>query len=68
MLISREFAHVGDLDQALALIEDSQGIVRSRKLAAEHANSAIEHLAVLPPSECRQALTNMADYVLSRLY
>jgi len=68
VLIEREFAHVGDLDQALALIEDSQGIVRSRELAAEHANSAIEHLAVLPPSECRQALTNMADYVLSRLY
>ncbi len=68
VLISREFAQVGDLEEALALIEDSQGIVRSRELAAEHANSAIEHLAVLPPSECRQALTNMADYVLSRLY
>ncbi len=68
VLISREFAHVGDLEQALALIEDSQGIVRSRELAAKHAKSAIEHLAVLPASECRQALTNMADYVLSRLY
>lgn len=68
VLISREFAQVGDLEQALALIEDSQGIVRSRELAAEHAKLAIEHLAVLPPSECRQALTNMTDYVLSRLY
>ncbi|MBW4567982.1 MAG: solanesyl diphosphate synthase [Tolypothrix carrinoi HA7290-LM1] len=68
VLIEREFAHVGDLEQALALIEDSQGIVRSRELAAEHAKLAIEHLAVLPPSECRQALTNMTDYVLSRLY
>ncbi|MGI2901742.1 solanesyl diphosphate synthase [Tolypothrix sp. VBCCA 56010] len=68
VLIEREFAHIGDLEQALALIEDSQGIVRSRELAAEHAKLAIEHLAVLPPSECRQALTNMTDYVLSRLY
>ncbi|GAX39800.1 polyprenyl synthetase [Tolypothrix sp. NIES-4075] len=68
VLISREFAQVGDLEQALALIEDSQGIVRSRDLAAEHAKLAIEHLAVLQPSECRQALTNMTDYVLSRLY
>ncbi|MBD0262170.1 MAG: solanesyl diphosphate synthase [Tolypothrix sp. Co-bin9] len=68
VLIEREFAHVGDLEQALALIEDSQGIVRSRELAAEHAKLALEHLAVLPPSECRQALTNMTDYVLSRLY
>lgn len=68
VLIEREFAQVGDLEQALALICDSQGIVRSRELAAEHAKLAIEHLAVLPPSECRQALTNMTDYVLSRLY
>jgi all-trans-nonaprenyl-diphosphate synthase len=68
VLIEREFAHVGDLEQALALIEDSQGIVRSQELAAEHAKLALEHLAVLPPSECRQALTNMTDYVLSRLY
>ncbi|MBW4447292.1 MAG: solanesyl diphosphate synthase [Hassallia sp. WJT32-NPBG1] len=68
VLIEREFAQVGDLEQALALIEDSQGIVRSRELAAEHAKLALEHLAVLPPSECRQALTNMTDYVLSRLY
>jgi all-trans-nonaprenyl-diphosphate synthase len=68
VLIEREFAQVGDLEQALALIEDSQGIVRSRELAADHAKLAIEHLAVLAPSECRQALTNMADYVLSRLY
>jgi all-trans-nonaprenyl-diphosphate synthase len=68
VLIEREFAQVGDLEEALGLIEDSQGIVRSRELAADHAKLAIEHLAVLPPSECRQALTNMADYVLSRLY
>lgn len=68
VLISREFAQDSDLEEALALISDSQGIMRSRDLAAEHALRATEHLAVLPPSECRQALTNMADYVLSRLY
>lgn len=68
VLISREFAQDSDLEEALALISDSQGIMRSRDLAAQHALMATEHLAVLPPSECRQALTNMADYVLSRLY
>ncbi|MEH2162711.1 MAG: solanesyl diphosphate synthase [Nostoc sp.] len=67
-LIDREFAQEGDLEQALALIQDSQGIQQARELAAQHAKLAIEHLAVLPPSESHQALINIAEYTLSRLY
>lgn len=67
-LIEREFAHEGDLQQAMALIQDSQGIPRARELAAGHAKVAVENLADLPPSESRQALIDMAEYVLSRLY
>ena len=52
VLIEREFAQEGDLEQALALIHDSQGIQQSRELAAHHAKLAAEHLACLPPSEC----------------
>jgi all-trans-nonaprenyl-diphosphate synthase len=68
VLIDREFAQEGDLEQALALIQDSQGIQQARDLAAQHAKLAIEHLAVLPPSESHQALINIAEYTLSRLY
>ncbi len=68
VLIEREFAQEGDLEQALALIKDSRGIERSRELAAHHAKAAIEHLSDLPMSESRQALSKLADYVLSRLY
>jgi all-trans-nonaprenyl-diphosphate synthase len=68
VLIERKFAQQGELEQALTLIKDSQGIERSRELAAYHANLAVEHLADLPPSESRQALIDMAGYVLSRLY
>lgn len=67
-LIEREFVQAGDLEQALALVQDSQGIQKARELAAHHAKLAVDHLAVLPPSESHQALVNMADYVLSRLY
>ncbi|MDC0833051.1 solanesyl diphosphate synthase [Geitlerinema sp. CS-897] len=67
-LIAREFAEPDDLDRALALIEESNGIERSRTLAAEHTRLAIEHLECLPASESRQALTNLADYILRRLY
>jgi all-trans-nonaprenyl-diphosphate synthase len=68
MLIEREFAQSGDLEQALALISDSQGISRARELAAHHAKLAVEHLVDLPYSESRQALINMTDFALSRLY
>lgn len=67
-LIEREFAQEGDLEQALALVRDSQGIERSRELAASHARMATEYLMDLPPTESRQALIKLADYVLSRLY
>ncbi|MEH2375967.1 solanesyl diphosphate synthase [Nostoc sp.] len=68
VLIDREFAQDGDLEQALELIKDSEGIQQARELAADHAKLAIEHLAVLPPSESHQALINIAEYTLSRLY
>lgn len=68
VFIEREFAQEGDIEQAITLVKDSQGIERSRELAAHHAQLAVEHLAELPVCEPRQALINFADYVLSRLY
>jgi all-trans-nonaprenyl-diphosphate synthase len=67
-LIEREFAQDDDLEQAIALVEASQGIERSRELAAHHAQLAVQHLSKVPSSESRQALIELADYVLSRLY
>lgn len=66
--IEREFAQPGDLEQALALVQDSQGIERSRELARYHAKLAVDSLADLPPSSSRQALIKLTDYVLQRLY
>ncbi len=67
-LIERQFEKQGDLESAIALIQDSNGIERSRNLAAHHAQLAVEHLADLPASLSKQALIDMADYVLSRMY
>jgi all-trans-nonaprenyl-diphosphate synthase len=67
-LIERRFAEEEDLEQAIALIKDSQGIERARELAAHHAQTAVQHLDDLPNSESRQTLVNLADYVLSRLH
>ena len=67
-LIEREFSEDGDLEHALTIVEKSQGIAKSRELAQQHAKSAIEHLDHLPTSESREALRNLCDFVLSRLY
>jgi all-trans-nonaprenyl-diphosphate synthase len=67
-LIERELAQEADLEEAMKLIEASHGIERSRELAAQHAKMAVEHLQSLPDCDSRQALINLADYVLSRLY
>lgn len=68
VLIEREFSQEEDLEQALQLINEAKGIERARELATQNANTAVEYLADLPTSESREALINMADYVLSRLY
>jgi len=67
VLIEQEFEESGDLEKALALLEDTKGIERSRDLAAYHAKLAVEHIGQLPSSPTRQTLIDMADYVLSRL-
>jgi all-trans-nonaprenyl-diphosphate synthase len=68
VLIEREFTGDEDLEQAIALIKEGQGIERSRELAAYHAQCAVQQLAVLSHSPSQQALIDMADYVLERLY
>lgn len=67
-LIDREFAQEGDLEQAIDLVLDSKGVERSRQLANHHSQMAVQYLSDLPPSESRQALIELADYVLSRVY
>ena len=67
-LIEREFAQDGDFDEAMALVKSSRGIERSRELAAQHVERAVENLAGLPQSEPKRALEALSSYVLSRLY
>lgn len=67
-LIDREFAEDGDLEQAIELIRRSSGIERSRSLAMTHAEQAVLSLATLANSEARQALEEIAHYVLRRIH
>jgi all-trans-nonaprenyl-diphosphate synthase len=67
-LIEREFSQAGDLEQALELVQETDGIERSRALAAHHSQQAIAHLNTLPPSACAQALEDLSSYILTRMY
>jgi all-trans-nonaprenyl-diphosphate synthase len=66
-LIEREFSESNDFQQAMELIHQSSGIERSRTLAADHARIAVDCLNHLPTTTARQALHDIADYVLRRI-
>ncbi len=67
-LIATEFEDEADLDKALSLVHSSEGIAKARALAQHHAQLAVAQLTDLPDSTSLQALMEMTDYVLKRLY
>lgn len=66
--IGRQFAEPGDLEEAIRLVHTSHGLVRSRELAQKYAREAVQRLDVLPFTSARQALADLSDYTLDRLY
>jgi all-trans-nonaprenyl-diphosphate synthase len=67
-LIEGEFTENGDFEKALSLVKESKGIERARDLAASHAKLALQHLNCLKPSAAAQALAELPNYVIERLY
>jgi all-trans-nonaprenyl-diphosphate synthase len=68
-LIENELTGEGELERAIALVKESQGIERTRELATHHSQLAVEYLdQALEDSESTQALRELADYILRRLY
>lgn len=68
VLIERELTEPGDLEEAITLIHNSQGITRSRALAESFSAQALQRLEKLPPSPSKQALVELTDYILKRMY
>lgn len=68
ILIERKFSEPEDLNKALELIKNSDGINQARQLAANHASMAAKNLTCLAPSDSTEALNELTDYVVSRLY
>ncbi|MCR8548351.1 polyprenyl synthetase family protein [Salipiger sp. P9] len=58
----------GDLEQALALLDKHGALEATRADALVWADKAKQAMAVLPASELRDLLIDLADFVVSRVY
>lgn len=68
-LISRKFASPGDVDEALLLVQRSNGLQKCKDLAQVHAERAVEALEeALPPSAARDSLKALACKVVTRTH
>ncbi|GAM22902.1 hypothetical protein SAMD00019534_060770, partial [Acytostelium subglobosum LB1] len=65
-LIERKFSESGDVERARDMVFKSKGIERTRNLAIEHCNKAIQCLMQLPQSEPRDLLINLTHTVVTR--
>jgi octaprenyl-diphosphate synthase len=65
-IVEKELLEDDDLKLIISLIHKYDGIGYTRNRAAELALEAKHHLQLFPPSEVRDALEIIADYVVSR--
>jgi len=65
-LISRGFNEKGDVELALSMVQDSNGIERTKSLAQIYCDKALRNLEELPESEYKTGLAIICDLVLNR--
>ena len=68
ILIEREFSEPEDIERAFDLIKNSDGIEQARQLAKDLAVKAAQSLGCLPASASKNALSELTDYAVSRIY
>lgn len=67
VLIEREFSEEGDLEEALELVNKSNGIDKARNLANHHSDLALQNLDCLSTSTATESLAELTRYVISRV-
>ncbi|KAL3800091.1 hypothetical protein ACHAW5_001716 [Stephanodiscus triporus] len=64
--MARKFKERGDIDLALRCIDETDGVNRTKKLAAIHAEKAMDAVMALEPSPYRDSLVHLACRVVDR--
>ncbi len=67
-LIERNFSEKEDLLKALAIVRESNAIEKSRELAERFSSESKDAICWLPDSSAKNALLDLPEFVLSRLY
>ena len=65
-VIKRRFKEEGDAELAYELVMQTDGVVKAQQLALFHAQSAVDALMELPPSDAQRALIRLTEVVLTR--
>jgi len=65
-LVQRKFKNDGDVDAAIEIVHNSDGILRTQNLAQVHAELAVDAIMQLEQSEYRDALVNLALKISKR--
>jgi hexaprenyl-diphosphate synthase len=64
--MARKFKERGDIELALRCIGETDGVERTKKLAAIHAEKAMDAAMALEPSPYRDSLVHLACRVVDR--
>ena len=65
-MIHRKFEKNGDVEKAHELVMSSDGLERTKELAIEYSNQAVEAILELEQSESRDALIRLARQITTR--
>lgn len=68
VLITLSLSILVQVDEALVLVKQSQGLRKCKELAQVHAEKAIQAISVLEPSPARDSLIALACKVVTRTY
>ena len=66
-MITRRFSEVGDVEKAFQYVLESDGLDRTRSLAREHCDLALNSIEILTESKYKWALASLTDYAINRL-
>nr|QCI04383.1 Prenyl transferase [Antithamnion hubbsii] len=67
-LVNREFQNDNDINKAITIIKNTQGIQKAKDLAEEHIQIASKITQIMYPNKAIKTLLLISHYILNRLF